>query len=234
MPELTFLTIADFKIQEPTTAFTDLIITAQCYWFAWKLRAVRANSRLTQIFWWYFILMGTSSLIGGIVGHGIYYMLDPRSKLIGHAFIGSAIYCLQRVSIESYIPYWKGNWKRITEIAVLVQLLVFLSVITFSEEIHFNAVRNHSALGLVGMVLPMQYWAYRKDGRPARKWMYAGILWSLAPAIVYSLELSFSKWFNYYDLGHVLLLGTFYCFFRAAHAFGEAAQRPNPSKLASA
>ena len=233
MPELTFLTIYDFKIQDPTTALTDLFITAQCFWYAWKLRENRLQNNTLRYFWFYFILMGTASLCGGILGHGIYYMIHPRWKLLGHAFIGSAVFCLQKATLESLKERIQANWKRIFDIAIIVQLLVFLSVIAFSEEIHFNAVRNHSALGLVGMVLPFQIWGNMFDARPGRKWLISSILWSLLPAIVYTLQFSFSKWFNYYDIGHVLLMVTFYWFYRSAQAFGEASSSQK-SSLASA
>ncbi|MFK7925577.1 MAG: hypothetical protein AB8H47_26735 [Bacteroidia bacterium] len=234
MPELTFLTVADFRIQDPTTAFTDLILTAQCFWYAWKLRENRLQNNILKYFWMYFALMGIASLFGGILGHGIYYMVHPRWKLLGHAFIGSAVFCLQKSTLESLKERIQPKWKRIFDIAILTQLIIFLSVLIFSEEIHFNAVRNQSAIGLVAMVLPFHIWGNMLDARPGRKWVIGAILWSLVPAIVYSIEFSFSKWFNYYDIGHVLLMVTFHFFYRSAQAFGKAEQLKDSADLVSA
>lgn len=234
MPELTFLTVADFRIQDPTTAFTDLILTAQCYWYAYKLRDQRLQSNTLKYFWLYFFLMGTASLVGGIFGHGLNYLLNPRWKLLGHAFIGSAVFFMQKATLESVKEKLQSSWKRILDIAVLIQFLIFLSVIIFSEEINFNAVRNQSALSLVGMILPFQIWGLMHYPRQGRKWIIAGIVWSLTPAIVYTLEFSFSKWFNYYDIGHVLLMVSFHFFYRSALAFGKAGHPKDSSDLVSA
>jgi len=68
--------IYGFRIDEPVTVLTDLLVSAVCFYAYIKLRKIRSGNKVHMYLKHYFLTMALATGIGGLLGHGFLYAFE--------------------------------------------------------------------------------------------------------------------------------------------------------------
>jgi len=197
--DYTYIIFLGAIIFEPMTILTNMFITVFCCFAFYKINKINVN--LARKWAWFFLLIGTSSLLGSI-GHGVHFQL-------GATFLRTMVFLMNAVSLVAiyfcfkaaniYMSTGKDSGKYATYL-VLLWILVLL-VITFIQN-NFLLIKIHAGIVLT-YSLAVHLLTYKKPGSSLISW---GIIVSFLSIIVHSMHLSFSEWFNYKDTAHIIML----------------------------
>ncbi|HLG04029.1 MAG TPA: hypothetical protein VI731_10575 [Bacteroidia bacterium] len=192
----TELHLGSLVLRDPATGLTNILIFL-AGWLAYRQLKKTSPSSAWR---WFFIYIGISSLVGVIVHCFSYYTPEPI-----HFWIWITMGLIQNFGITcaqigTAQQYFKKYLRPISMIAIIqFTALGLLFIFRGSYEI----VKLHTAIGLVPVMIWYLYRGY--FFRPAL-WIGFGILFASISGIVHSLKLSFSPWFNYNDIAHVVLV----------------------------
>jgi len=210
-PSVEFLGI---RVDEPVTTITDLLVSAVCFYAYYRLQKIPLKNNVHWNLKYYFLSMGLATLIGGIIGHGFLYLFSFAWKLPGWLTSMFSIALLERASILYARPLVKpriGNffsWMNIIELTTFV-------IVTFST-LNFFFVEVHSAYGLLVIVTSFNLWVYRKKKSEASKLFLIAVGVSAISALIFMNEIGISKWFNHFDISHILMSISAFIFFKGS------------------
>lgn len=221
--ETTQIMIGGFLIQEPMTLLTDLILGFQCLALAYLLWQKGKQSTISRWIVVFLVLLGIGSIEGGIVNHGWFYLFGVTWKLPMVLIVGSSLPFLILANVCSLKQVVTPGTFRILRWLVGLEYLVFLGYLTTQplETIDFKTMTPHLAIGLLIIVTLLQAYGVRKDPHSSRNLMLWGIAMLLPGGLVNLIQYSPDKWFNMFDLVHVLLMIPVYLFFHAGLAFAR-------------
>ncbi|MEM0993373.1 MAG: hypothetical protein AAGI49_10085 [Bacteroidota bacterium] len=213
--------IGNFRIDEPVTMLTDLVITVVCFYAFAALGKQSQLSKPQGLLRYYFLMMGFATMIGGIFGHGFLYFFGLNWKLPGWLTSMFAVTLIERASIEQTRSIIKPQLARMMGIANLMELIIFVSLtfVTLFFRIleprdSFRFVEIHTAYGLLLIVLPLQAYVYWKTQNPGSRLFLIGIGFVILTAFIYYFQLAFSPWFNQHDLSHLFIALASWLFYR--------------------
>jgi len=221
--EVTQIMIGGFLVQDPMTLLTDLILGFQCLGMALFLLNKEKQTTESRLIALFLLMLGIGSIEGGIVNHGWYYLFGPGWKLPMVLIVGTSLPFLMMgnlYSIRSLIA--SRTFKALMWVVALeyIGFLVFLTTLPL-ESIDFKAMVPHLAIGLLLFVTLVQLFAIKRDPHSARNLMLWGMATLVPVGIVNLLKFSPDKWFNMYDLVHVLLMVPMYLFFLSGLRFAN-------------
>ena len=205
-----------FRLDEPVTTLTDLVLSAVCLYAFFRLSRITDKQKLHQYLRFYFLCMGISTLLGGVIGHGIFYLFSSLWKLPGWLTCIFAITLIERVSIErarKQLPRKLGNflaWSNIIELLTII----FLTLSTMN----FFFVSLQIAFGLLIVVASLNLFMYLRTRDPGAKLFLIGVGISALAVLVFISELSIHAWFNHFDLSHILLACAAFIFYTGSRA----------------
>ena len=202
------------RIDEPVTAFTDLIVSAVCFYAFYKLHKLEIKNRVHWNLKYYFLSMALATFIGGIIGHGFLYLLSFSWKLPGWLTSMFSIALLERASILYAKPLIKENVGNFFTWLNLVELGTFI-IITFTT-LNFFFVEVHSAYGLLIIVTSFNFIVYRKTKSEGSRLFLIAVGISSISAVIFMNEWGFGKWFNHYDVSHVFMTVSAYIFYKGS------------------
>jgi hypothetical protein len=197
--DYTYLILFGKIIFEPVTILTNLLIAFFCF-YAFS-GCSRIKTKLATQWAWFFMLIGISSLLGS-VAHGVHFQL-------GNSFLQIVIFLMNSVSLVAIyfcfkaanITLAKGKGQnRFVDIFVITWIILLL-VITFMQN-NFVLIKIHAGIVLTYSLI-IHFLANKKPGNAFIAW---GIIISFLSIVVHSLHLSFSEWFNYKDIAHVIMV----------------------------
>ena len=220
--------IFGIKILEPVTTGTDLIVSAICFFAFIKLVTKEKNSRVVLFLKLYFILMGISTALGGLIGHAFLYKFsttwEPTGwikhiianidfliagegayawKLPGWIVSMLSIMFIERASIEHVRPIVHRSVGNSFKVINIIELIIFMAITIIT--LNFKYVEIHSGYGLMFVVLSLQLYAYLTTRNKGSKYFLFGVGWALIAALFYMNEVSFHAYFNYNDISHVFM-----------------------------
>lgn len=210
------LILGGLRLGEPVTAFTSLLMAFMCL-YAWK-RLGKFSSVITRpdYFRFFFLLMAISAFLGAVVGHLFIYMLPFAFKIPGWILGMLALAALVQASIWRTIGVLNGQW--IYKISVLNKMTLLFGAVWLVGSLWFPVVEFHAAIGLLGMVLPMEYLMYRKDANVSSRYMLMGIGLLVFAVLFHIAQISISVWFSFFDIAHLIMCGAFWCFLLGAES----------------
>lgn len=204
--DYTYITIFGVIVFEPVTIFTNILVALFCLYSYLKINLFKF--KLANQWAWFFLLIGVSSLIGS-AAHGAHFQL-------GKFFFKTTLFLMNAVSLiaiyfcfkaaNTYSTINKPNASRYATYFVIFWILILL-VFTFIKN-DFLLIKIHAGIVLV-YSLTVHYLTYRKNQKGSG-FITAGILISFLSIIVHSMKFSFSDWFNYKDIAHVIMLLSLY------------------------
>ena len=211
---MTYVEISGLRILEPVTTITDLLVSGVCFYALINLFRLNRQELYIRYFSFFFLSMGMATAIGGIIGHGFLYAFSFEWKLPGWLTSMLSISLLERASIEYAKPLLKPRFRVFLDRANIIELLVFVTL-TFGT-LNFLFVEIHSAFGLLVINTPLHLFIYIKTRNEASKYMLAGISFAMISAVIFMNEISIDKWFNYFDISHLLMaLGSWFFYLTA-------------------
>ena len=209
--------VFNIRIDEPITTLTDLMVSAVCFYAWYKLRKRNSDNQVLSMFSWFFILMGVATMIGGLIGHAFLYALSFSWKLPGWLVSMMSINLLERAVIRYSNPLMKPAFSKFFSRFNVVELLVFAGL-AFGT-LNFQYVEIHSAYGIMVVVFGFSLFNFFRGNRgPVVMNLVGGVIFALLAAVIFTLRLSISQWFNYIDISHLMMTVTAIFFYRAASA----------------
>lgn len=208
--------IGNLRLAEPGIALTGLFIAALCGYAWWRLMRL-TTPNLPQI-WMrrFFGLMAISSMFGPLFGHLFYYWAGFPGKYVCWVFSILSLGALAQAAIEHNRALLSPGTFRNLTLANWLAVAVALGISGIQKNFHW--VEAHSALALLGFLAPLEYRVFKKRNDPGSRLL----LWSLPLAVLavipHLIKWSPHVWFTYFDVGHVVLLGSLWCMLRGAEA----------------
>jgi hypothetical protein len=193
------LSIGIFKLTEPVTALSDLLLTMLCFSIAVRLKKYKTLSSSIPSWQTFFVIMGISTFTGVLV-HGLrnYQTEETHNQFwMGMNVIsGVSIYFAQIATVKGILSHSK--YGPTLRLVATIQVAAYLVCIALFQ----------IAAGMIP-VLILNFYDFKK-GTPGGAWMGTGIAISFISAVFHTLKLSISeRWFNYNDISHVFIATSF-------------------------
>lgn len=197
----TTIYIGNIAIHEPTTTFTDYLISLLCFVFFYNLKN---NKSVASINNWknFFLFFGVSTIVGGCAHAFFEFHAGLGYKTLWLAMqvlSGFAVYFAQMATFNSVLQNSKNknNWR----LTYAIQLCVFIAAVFIFQ--NFLVVVLDNAIGLIP-VMVLHFTDPKKI--KASKFIAYGILISFLTAFVHVAKLSWNANFNSNDISHILLM----------------------------
>jgi hypothetical protein len=200
--EYTFWFLNDLLIEEPIGVITNLALVIMAFYFSIRLRK---NSSPWPSF--FFLFLGLAHLAGAMA-HGFFYLFGESMHFTGWVLGAIALFFLEWEMIgSSGIQASPLRWLSISKLIIFPLAVLYLR--------DFNVVNINFALGMIGIILPLQWTEYRRSKSKSSIWFLRALVFLLLPAAA-----SVSRWnphlyFNSNDLGHALLAIGFWMIFKS-------------------
>jgi len=208
------LELFGIRIDEPITTFTDLIVSAVCFYAFNKLHKIPIKNKVHWNLKYYFLSMGLATLFGGVVGHGFLYMLSFAWKLPGWLTSMFSIALLERASILFAKPLIRPAVGKFFAWMNLIELATFVTI-TFTT-LNFFFVEVHSAYGLLIVVTSFNLLVYLKTKSEASKLFLIAVGVSAISALIFMNKWGISIWFNHFDISHCLMAISAFVFYNGS------------------
>lgn len=202
------------RLDEPVTTATDLIVSAVCLYAFYKLNSIPIKNKVHWNLKYYFLSMGLATLIGGVIGHGFLYLFSFAWKLPGWLTSMFSIALLERASIMYAKPLINPKVGNFFAWMNLIELTTFV-IVTFTT-LNFFFVEVHSAYGLLIIVTSFNFVVYRNRKSEASKLFLIAVGVSAFSALIFMNELGISKWFNHFDISHILMSISAFIFYKGS------------------
>lgn len=210
-PSIDFLGI---RIDEPVTTFTDLIVSAVCFYAFYKLHRIPIRNKVHWNLKYYFLSMAMATLIGGVIGHGFLYLFSFAWKLPGWLTSMFSIALLERASIMYAKPLIKPKIGNFFTWMNLIELSTFV-IVTFAT-LNFFFVEVHSAYGLLIIVTSFNFVVYKNRKTEASKLFLIAVGISAISALIFMNEIGISIWFNHFDISHIFMACSAFVFYKGS------------------
>lgn len=209
--EFPYVKIFGITLLEPATVITDLIITAVCFYAIYKLRGPQYFHPVYRFFKLFLLLMGIATAIGGILGHGFFYLYDMNSKIPGWYFSMVSVAMFERAAIMHAKPLLRPKVGSFFAIVNIVELLTFMTITVIV--VKFIFVEIHALYGLFIIVFFFELFVYLKAKDKGSLYIFLGTGLAGAAAISHALRISINEWFNHNDISHLGMAAGIYCYY---------------------
>jgi hypothetical protein len=200
--EYTYITLFGFKLFEPVTILTNS--TVVFYGLFAFLRILSSDHVLSRYWGMAFLLVGLSNFLSAIT-HGVHEQLGDTflrvSWFLSNAVSLICLYFFYRAAF-TFSNVKKENTARVINYVVLIWVAALLVVTFFLND--FLLIKIHAGIALVYSLI-VHVIMYKKK-HPGSGYIVAGISISFLSIIVHSIKFSFSEWFNYKDIAHMIML----------------------------
>jgi hypothetical protein len=218
--------IGDLRIGEPTTAITDFLVTAVCFYDYGKLGKPKQFPS-QKYFRLYFLFLGLATLWGGLITHALIYYLSTPWKVPGWIMSTWSVSLLAWAMVEYHAELIK-KWVPVFKAIILIELAAVMAITIYTVE--FKWAGAHSAFGLFTIVTTLAFISYFKKRDRGSRWMLYGIGVFLLSGIIFSAKLSIHMWFNHVDLTHVFLAVAAWVIYRSVVFLGQSTSELSPGR----
>ncbi len=220
----------NLRIDEPVTTLTDLVVSALCFLFFYKLSKMHINNKTSFYLRYYFLSMGIATAIGGIVGHGFLYVFNYNTglpvspwKLPGWLTSMFSVALVERAAIEYARPLIKPKVGHFFAWINIVELITFITI-TFIT-LNFFYVEVHTAYGFLVVVSSFSTYVLIKTKSKGSKLFLIAVGFSALSALFFMNKWGISPWFNHFDISHTIMCISAYFFFRGSIAVLKETKR---------
>lgn len=195
---------------EPVTTLTDFLVAIVC-WVSYFL-ITRINNPGSEAFPWfkrYFLIFAIGMTSAAWLGHGLQAYVTPEFKAIGWICGATGLMFLQFGSFQLIKSNLKPGLRKALQVVFVAQWLTAVGFMLYRLNIGiveaFKVTQINSVVALIVLVLPMHIYAYKVVKISGSKLVIGALAYSAIPGLVYSNQISISRWFNYHDISHVLM-----------------------------
>ena len=209
--EQTTIWLGEIRVDEPMAAITDFSVALVCWYAYYKLSRLENKTIVTQLYRYYFLFMGIGTALGAIVGHAFLYALGNYWRLVGWIFGMVSITLFERAAIVHAKPIMRPFWRRFFGTLNLIELAIFIFFACYT--LNFKFVEAHAIYGLLLVVMLFEGYVYSQKKDEGSKIILLAILSTISALLLHIFKFSFSKWFNYFDMGHIIMAISAYIFY---------------------
>lgn len=204
MVEPTSIEIAGILVLEPITTLTDILVTIVCFYAFYHLKYhEHRRTHHIKYYRYFFLFMGIATLLGGVIGHAFLYLFSFEWKVPAWIVSMIAIALAERAAIvrsQELMHYRLGKFFTALNLVELISFM-FISIYTLK----FIFVEIHAMYGLLIVVFSFEGYIYLKTKDPNSKLVLWCVFLAALAASAHIGQLTLHKWFNYFDLAHVLM-----------------------------
>ncbi|HNA57720.1 MAG TPA: hypothetical protein PK511_03440 [Chitinophagales bacterium] len=219
--ELATLKLGNLIIGEPMTSLTDILLAVTSFVLVARIRNCLNESFFNNAWRMFFLCMGISTSIGTIAhaingssAQQLFNILWMAMTFASSTAVFYAVHATIRFMRSS------GQWRKIFMAINVIALIVFLLYTAAFN--NFEIFKIHAAVGVVIIFLTHTIaWLRNHHGSG---WVAVGMGLSILTVVIHSMQLSISKWFNYKDISHVIMLVSLICIYNGIHAMSDNLQ----------
>lgn len=208
--------IGDLRIDEPITTLTDLLFISVCFMAFFKTKHI-AHEKATNIYRWFFLLTGASTLVAALIGHAFLYHFGVAAKIYGWV-TGIFGTCFAQFAALYHTRKTIGEsmFKILMAVCILEVITAFICVFAFWS---FVVVEVHSAFVLVLIVTILESKHYKKTKSQLSLFMIYGVGMAVVAVLCHVFKLAFSIWFNHADLSHIFMAFSMFLMYKGASKY---------------
>lgn len=225
--DITTISLWGLRIDEPVVTITDLLVSAVCFFSAYKIHRTGKTERTFLYFKLYFLFMGIATMLGGVIGHAFLYAFSFNWKLPGWITSMIAIMFVERAAIEHTRIWLKPAVIKVLGIVNIIEFLTFLTLTIITLDFFF--VEFHSGYGLMFVVLSLEGYLFIKTKNAASKFILIGNAFAAIAALFFMTKLSPHVWFDYLCMSHVFMAIAAYFFYMGASRIDMTLKRNTES-----
>lgn len=200
------LWLGSFELREPITTITDFMVSmasaiALLYFLKHKGERTE-NFKLYRTYFFFYMIGMTSA---AWLGHGLQAYISSDFKMIGWICSAIGSIFLIYASLNQLKNKIGAKGIQILKVLAVLKAVVFIAIILNPSTRNFKIVQIYATIDLVGIVLPLQFLNYYFNKEKGSLIITSAIIYGAIPGIVFSNQISISKWFNYHDISHVLM-----------------------------
>ncbi|MES2512592.1 MAG: hypothetical protein V4580_00555 [Bacteroidota bacterium] len=208
--------IGDLRIDEPITTVTDFLFIGVCFYAFAKTKQFSAYKGV-NLYRWFFLLTGISSLIAALIGHAFLYHFGFEAKIYGWVTGIISISFAQFAALHHTRSSVTQTTFKALQIANYIEIIIasILLFVIYS----FTVVEVHTAYSLVINVTVLECIHYKKTKSLLSKNMILGVGICVLAVMCHVFKIAFSVWFNHLDLSHIFMALSMYMMYRGVASF---------------
>jgi len=195
--------LGTLRISEPVIVLTGLGIALIC---GYACRRLLQRQETAPAYRWmirFFALMAVSSVLGPFLGHAFTYWAGFPGKYACWIFSIFSLGALSQAAIEHARPFFSVLWYRGLTLLNLLGMSAAVTVAGLTQS--FICVEVHSALAVLGFMLPLEGLVYARRRDPGSRLFLQALPIAVVSLVPVALKWSPGIWFTHLDVGHVLL-----------------------------
>lgn len=204
--------ILNLRLDEPITTFTDILLGIMCIYAFFRIEKYKVAGNGFSYFKSYFLVLGLGAIAGGLLGHAFQYCLAETWKLVSWILTLISVALMVQGILAIAAPHLKKGLASVITFFNLAAM--FLALILTSRAIDFDPVKYYAIFGLVILCGSLSWFIYRKTANRAVLVLMGGVGIGFLSAIIFSLQLGLSHWFNHRDVSHIILCFSVYFVFK--------------------
>jgi hypothetical protein len=213
--------IGSLKIQEPITVLTDLIVVCVCVFAFIKTKNKQSNKGV-ELYRWFFLTTGISTLVSAIIGHAFLYQWGFNAKIYG--WVAGIISIAFGQFAALYHTREIIGEKKFTVLSWINAFEICLALVLVFVVFKFVVVEVHSAVGLILTVTLLEYINYQHTKSVLSKHMMMGVGIAVFAVLCHIFKLAISIWFNHMDLSHIIIALSVYTMYQGVALYQKKFQ----------
>lgn len=206
--------IFGITLLEPATVLTDLLITGVCFYALYKLHGSPYDKRIHRFFKTFLLTMGLATAVGGVLGHGFFYLWDEQSKIPGWYLSMISVAMFERMAILHAKPLIKPRIGNFFAYFNIIELLTFITITAIF--VKFIFVELHAIYGLFIVVFSFEFYVYSKHKDKGSWYIFLGTGFAALAALTHAFHIAINEWFNHNDISHIFMAFGIYFYYLGA------------------
>ena len=174
------------RVDEPMTLLTGALIAGLCFLAFVRLNRIPGKLKLQRYFRFYFLILGSGSLLAALLGHGLYYRLSPAWKLPGWLTCMVSAAVIEQATILILGQSAKRKAVSLLGIQNILSLAVFLILTSVTK--NFNLVVVYITYSLFVVVGSMHLVIYSRSGARGSLWFMLALVIALTGNLVFLFQ----------------------------------------------
>lgn len=232
MEDIVRIELFGILLVRPNNLLTNLVVAVFGYILFKAVRKQNTQNEPALNDWsLFFLMLGIGGGLGGFA-HAFNYDFPEVQHTFFHKFAwtagGFALFFGERAAIRLFDQ--AGLRKALLTFSA-IKLTFYVVFLYYSQFFlqgafnHFDIVRINSAIAILGLMLPSHLLSYLRVKNPGRLWVIAGILSLTLTVVVYNLQISLHRWFDFNDISHAIEIVCVWMMFKGVqegyHKYGK-------------
>lgn len=203
--------LGGLRIDEPITVLTDFLFIGVCFFAFFKTKRFSIYKGV-NLYRWFFLLTGASTLVAALIGHAFLYHFGADAKIYGWVTGIISISFAQFAALHHTRQSIKPSTFKALQVLNYIEIIMayILLFIIYS----FTVVEVHTAYSLVINVTILECIHYKKTKSALSLNMIYGVGIAIIAVLCHVFKLAYSVWFNHADLSHIFMALSMYMMYR--------------------